>query len=87
MTYIMTFRLYSTLKAIDKRFVWFSLYFFEKAHLYSKQSIKLVRYGNLGGPVYKFQCMFMSHDRPMQRQYETIIVLDMSNLTDKAINY
>lgn len=29
----------------------------------------------------------MSHDRPMQRQYETIIVLDMSNLTDKAINY
>lgn len=46
-----------------------------------------MRYGNLGGPVYKFQCMFMSHDRPMQRQYETIIVLDMSNLTDKAINY
>lgn len=46
-----------------------------------------MRYGNLGGPVYKFQCTFMSHDRPMQRQYETIIVLDMSNLTDKAINY
>lgn len=46
-----------------------------------------MRYGSPGGPVYKFQYMFMSHDRPMQRQYETIIVLDMSNLTDKDIYY
>lgn len=41
-----------------------------------------MRYGGFG-PIYKVQYIFMAHDKPMQRQYETFFVLDVSNLRGK----
>lgn len=38
-----------------------------------------MRYGGFG-PIYKVQYIFMAHDKPMQRQYDTY---DVSNLRGK----